>query len=320
MELTVGESDAGMRLDRWLASQIADVSRSAIQRWIAEGRVTVDGAAAPAKYLIAGGQVVAVRRPPPDDNSLLPEDIPLDVIYEDEHLAVIDKPAGMVVHPGTGVHTGTLANALLHRYPWLEEMDAGEADDEEPSREPPRPGIVHRLDKDTSGLIVAAKSAVARDRLQAQFGERSVQKVYLALVQDVPAPEGQVNAPIGRDPRKRKRMAVVRDGRPALTEYRVVETYGQYALLEVSIKTGRTHQIRVHMAFVGHPGVGDTVYGRRKGGIACPRQFLHAHRIAFRHPMTGEDLAFTAPLPADLQAVLDRLREGLSPGVENAVQ
>jgi 23S rRNA pseudouridine1911/1915/1917 synthase len=310
LEWIVAREDAGARLDKFLAGQLADASRAAVQKWIGEGRVTVDGAPAPSSLRLAAGQIVVARPPAPERTELSPEDIPLRVIYEDEHLVVIDKPAGMVVHPAAGVRAGTLVNALLYRYPELADMAAvDEAEDEDGAGQPARPGIVHRLDKDTSGVLVAARSAAARAALQAQFGARTVQKVYLALVHDIPtSPEGLIRAPIGRDRRQRKRMAVVRDGRPALSEYRVLETYGQYALLEVTIHTGRTHQIRVHMAFIGHPVVGDTVYGRRKKAqLACPRQFLHAWRIAFTHPVTDERLECVAPLPADLQAVLDRL-------------
>ena len=309
LEFSVSPNDTGTRLDRFLAGQLAGVSRAAVQKWIGDERVTVDGAPAASSLRLAAGQMVVARPPAPDTDALIPEDIPLRVIYEDEHLAVIDKPAGMVVHPAAGVRSGTLVNALLHRYPELADMAADDAEDEGETGQPPRPGIVHRLDKDTSGVLVVAKSADVRAGLQSQFGERTVQKAYLALVHDIPSsPEGLIRAPIGRDRRQRKRMAVVRDGRPALSEYHVVETYGQYALLEVAIHTGRTHQIRVHLAFLGHPVVGDTVYGRRKKGqLLCPRQFLHARRIAFTHPVSGERLECEAPLPADLQAVLDRL-------------
>jgi len=309
LELPVSTEDAGTRLDRYLVGQMAGVSRAAIQKWIVEGRVTVDGAPAASSLRVSAGQIVVARPPAPELTELILEDIPLDILYEDDHLAVIDKPAGMVVHPAAGVRSGTLVNALLYRYPEMGEMAAGDAEDDDETVGLPRTGIVHRLDKDTSGVLVVAKSADVRAALQAQFQERTVQKVYLALVHDVPAaPEGRISAPIGRDRRQRKRMAVVQGGRPALSEYRVIEAFGQYALLEVAIYTGRTHQIRVHMAFIKHPVVGDTVYGRRKKGtLACPRQFLHAHRIAFMHPVTGEPVECSAPLPADLQAVLGRL-------------
>jgi 23S rRNA pseudouridine1911/1915/1917 synthase len=303
---------AGMRLDKFLADHLADISRSRIQGWIEEGRVTLDGRPARPSTRLDPGQRVRVFIPPPEEVRILPEPIPLDILYEDEHLLVINKPAGMVVHPAPGHTSGTLVNALLARFPAWAELDwwESEEDEEEAGADYPRPGIVHRLDKDTSGLLIVAKSAGARSALQAQFQARQVEKVYLALVHGVPpAPAGLIDAPIGRDPRQRKRMAVVAEGRPAVTAYRVLEPLGEYALLEVMPRTGRTHQIRVHLAFIGHPVVGDEVYGRRRSRLACPRQFLHAARLSFRHPATGRPMEFSAPLPPDLQAVLEEARE-----------
>ena len=303
---------AGMRLDKFLADHLADISRSRIQGWIEEGRVTLDGRPARPSTRLDPGQRVRVFIPPPEEVRILPEPIPLDILYEDEHLLVINKPAGMVVHPAPGHTSGTLVNALLARFPAWAELDwwESEEDEEEAGADYPRPGIVHRLDKDTSGLLIVAKSAGARSALQAQFQARQVEKVYLALVHGVlPAPAGLIDAPIGRDPRQRKRMAVVAEGRPAVTAYRVLEPLGEYALLEVMPKTGRTHQIRVHLAFIGHPVVGDEVYGRRRSRLACPRQFLHAARLSFRHPVTGRPMEFSAPLPPDLQTVLEEARE-----------
>jgi 23S rRNA pseudouridine1911/1915/1917 synthase len=303
---------AGMRLDKFLADHLADISRSRIQGWIEKGRVTLDGRPARPSTRLDPGQCVRVFIPPPEEVRILPEPILLDILYEDEHLLVINKPAGMVVHPAPGHTSGTLVNALLARFPAWAELDwwESEEDEEEAGADYPRPGIVHRLDKDTSGLLIVAKSAGARSALQAQFQARQVEKVYLALVHGVPpAPAGLIDAPIGRDPRQRKRMAVVAEGRPAVTAYRVLEPLGEYALLEVMPKTGRTHQIRVHLAFIGHPVVGDEVYGRRRSRLACPRQFLHAARLSFRHPVTGRPMEFSAPLPPDLQAVLEEARE-----------
>jgi len=303
---------AGMRLDKFLADHLADISRSRIQGWIEEGRVTLDGRPARPSTRLDPGQCVRVFIPLPEEVRILPEPIPLGILYEDEHLLVINKPAGMVVHPAPGHTSGTLVNALLARFPAWAELDwwESEEDEEEAGADYPRPGIVHRLDKDTSGLLIVAKSAGARSALQAQFQARQVEKVYLALVHGVPpAPAGLIDAPIGRDPRQRKRMAVVAEGRPAVTAYRVLEPLGEYALLEVMPKTGRTHQIRVHLAFIGHPVVGDEVYGRRRSRLACPRQFLHAARLSFRHPVTGRPMEFSAPLPPDLQAVLEEARE-----------
>ncbi|MGQ9666781.1 MAG: RluA family pseudouridine synthase [Anaerolineae bacterium] len=308
---TVPAEAAGMRLDKFLAVRLRDVSRARIQQWIEEGHVTVNGRPARPSTRLDAGQAVRVLILPPAESRILPEPIPLDILYEDEALLVINKPAGMVVHPAAGHTSGTLVNALLARFPEWAALDwwESEEDEEEAGEEFPRPGIVHRLDKDTSGLLVVAKTAEARRALQAQFQARQVGKTYLALVHGMPsAPAGLIDAPLGRDPRQRKRMAVVSDGRPAVTAYRVLEPLGEYALLEVMPKTGRTHQIRVHLAFIGHPVVGDEVYGRRRGRLSCPRQFLHAAQLAFRHPITGQLLEFSAPLPPDLLAVLEQLR------------
>jgi 23S rRNA pseudouridine1911/1915/1917 synthase len=227
----------------------------------------------------------------------------LDVVYEDDDLLVVNKPAGMVVHPSHGHHQGTLVNALLSRYP---NMDVGDSE---------RPGIVHRLDRDTSGLIVVAKTEPALEHLRLQFKSRSVQKTYLALVhKHPPSPEGIIEAPIGRDPRQRQRMAVVRGGRPACTRYELLEELGDYSLLAVSPETGRTHQIRVHLAWLGVPIAGDPVYGRQRGGrraktyLGLERQFLHAWRLSFKRPKGNGDVSLEAPLPADLQRAIDTLR------------
>lgn len=310
---TVPAEAAGMRLDKFLAVRLTDVSRARIQQWIEEERVTVDGRPARPSTRLDAGHTVRVLIPPPAESRILPEPIPLDILYEDDSLLVINKPAGMVVHPAAGHTSGTLVNALLVRFPEWAELDwwEQEEDEEEAGEGFPRPGIVHRLDKDTSGLLIVAKTAEARRALQAQFQARQVEKTYLALVHGVPsASAGLIDAPIGRDPRQRKRMAVVPSGRPAVTAYQVADTLGEYALLKVMPKTGRTHQIRVHLAFIGHPVVGDEAYGRRRGRLSCPRQFLHAARLAFRHPVTGQLLEFSAPLPPDLQKVLEALRLG----------
>ncbi|MBC8449338.1 MAG: RluA family pseudouridine synthase [Chloroflexi bacterium] len=298
--ITLTVEQPGVRLDRYLAAQLPDRSRAEMQRWIKEGRVTVDGAAFKASYKLQAGERISVRVPEPETHDLLPEPIPLDVVYEDGDLLVINKPAGLVVHPAHGHWRGTLVNALLHRCPDLADADSAQ-----------RPGIVHRLDKDTSGLIVVAKNEAARQHLQAQFKARTVCKGYLALLEGHLEPrEGRVEASTGRDPRRRKRMAVLplaRGGREAITHYRVLGYYDNYTLVEAEPKTGRTHQIRVHFAYINRPLVGDTVYGRRKQRLRCPRQFLHAHRLGFRLPSSGEFVEFTTELPADLQQVLDTL-------------
>jgi 23S rRNA pseudouridine1911/1915/1917 synthase len=290
----------GERLDKAIAARLgARLSRAQIQGLIKAGAVTVDGAAFKAGQRLKGGELICVRLPdPPPDETVVPEALPLTVIYEDAWLAVINKPAGLVVHPGAGNRSGTLVNALLARYPQLAEMPYDAA----------RRGIVHRLDKDTSGLMVVALRSTALRRLTAQFQARTVDKVYLALVERIPRTSiGRIEAPIARDPQRRTRMMVSRGGRPAVSEFTVVETFKSgRALLRVRLLTGRTHQIRVHLAFIDCPIVGDRVYGFRKPGLS--RQFLHAAQICFDHPRTGERLCFESPLPADLSAALARER------------
>ena len=290
--------EVGERLDKYVSQEMPALSRSRVQQLIVEGLVTVNGIPVKASYRLQQGDEILARIPPTEEVKLVPQRIPLNVVYEDEDLVVVDKPAGMVVHPAHGHQDGTLVNALLGRYPDL------------PVDEDSRPGIVHRLDKDTSGLIIAAKNEGARRNLQLQFKEGQVEKTYLALVQGKVEPgRGMIDAPIGRDGRHRKRMAVVqRGGREAVTEYQVLEHLGDYTLVEVRPRTGRTHQVRVHLAFIGHPVVGDTVYGYRKQRLGLKRQFLHAQRLGFHLPSSGEYMALTSELPPDLREVLDRLR------------
>jgi 23S rRNA pseudouridine1911/1915/1917 synthase len=296
-ELYPTRDNLGTRLDRYVADQLPDLSRGTVQLLIESGRVRVDGQQRKSKFRITPGEVVSVEIPQPQIDEILPDPIPLAIVYEDADVIVVNKPAGMVVHPAPGHPRGTLANALLAHVPWI---SVGGSQ---------RPGIVHRLDKDTSGLIVAAKSDRGRTALVSQWESRSVEKTYLALVSSlVGDEEAIIDAPIGRDPKNRQRMAVVRSGRPAVTRFRVVERFADTTLLEVSIETGRTHQIRVHLAFVGHPIVGDRLYGRPR--IAHPhldRQFLHACALGFQLP-GGEALRLEAPLPHDLQEVLEELR------------
>ncbi len=295
-EITV--TSAGERLDKYLAAQFADISRAQIQTLIRAGQVTVNGVAAKASLRLEGGERIRVQVPVGEESAAPePEAIPLVVLYEDEHVAVVDKPAGMVVHPAFGHQTGTLVNAVLSRWPQIATF-----------AEPGRAGIVHRLDKETSGVIVIAKTAQALESLRAQFKAYTIRKRYVALVEGLPdTPEGVIDAPIGRDTRQRKRMAVVRDGRAALTEFRVVEVFISFSLLDVWPKTGRTHQIRAHLAFIGHPVVGDTVYGRRKQPFTLKRHFLHAVSLTFTHPVSGEPITVESPLPAALQNLLDKL-------------
>ncbi len=299
-----------VRVDKFLAGQLPELSRSAAQRLIDEGQVTVNGEPVKASYKVrAGDRVVALLRVE-ESHHLLPEVIPLDIAYEDQALIVVNKAAGMVVHPAPGHPGGTLVNALLAHCP---ELAVGGGD---------RPGIVHRLDRYTSGLILAAKSEKVRRALQRQFKDRQVHKAYLALVEGHLQPAyGRIEAPVGRDPHHRQRMAVLAGGREAITEYHVLEQFahpigpvaGEYSLVEAEPVTGRTHQIRVHLASIGHPVVGDAVYGRRKQRLPVSRQFLHARRLEFKHPLTGERLDLEAPLPEDLAWVLALLRGAAQP-------
>ena len=305
VELTL--DDIGERLDRALTAAVPELSRMQWQRLIREGLVTVDGERARPSYRIVGGERLVATVPPVVEASVQAEDIPLDVRYEDRDLIVVNKPAGMVVHPSLGHEGGTLVNALLAHCPDLEGV-GGER----------RPGIVHRLDKDTSGLIVAAKHDHALWYLQNQFKQRTVAKVYLALVNgSLQPPEAIIDAPIGRDPRHRQKMAVVTstrgDARPAQTAYRALTYYGAgsdgqaYTYAECRPHTGRKHQIRVHLAYVGFPVVGDPLYGRRKDPLGLERHFLHAAELSFRRPSDDEELHLTAELPEDLQVALARL-------------
>jgi 23S rRNA pseudouridine1911/1915/1917 synthase len=283
------------RLDKFLASRETDLSRAQIAGLVAGGLVKVDGAIVKSSYRLRGGETVEMEMLPPPPTGVSPQEIPLSVIYEDEDILVIDKPAGMVVHPAPGHRRDTVANALLARLPDIEEVG-----DEQ------RPGIVHRLDMDTSGLMVAAKNRRAHRHVSGQIKDRSVLKGYTALAKgNIDPPEGVIKARIGRDNRNRKRMAVVDLGREAETSYRAVESAPGYTLLEVIPKTGRTHQIRVHLSALGYPIVGDALYGGKDPRLE--RQFLHAHLLGIRLPGTGEYMEFASPLPADLKAFLSQL-------------
>ena len=284
---------SGQRLDRYLTDALPGLSRSQIQRLIREGQVILNGQAAKPNTLVESGMLAVVRVPASPDDEVLPQDMALDVIYEDDDLVAISKPAGMVVHPAHGHREGTLVNALLARYPTLAVGDAG------------RQGIVHRLDRDTSGLIVVAKTDKALQHLREQFKQRKVKKTYLALVHGrPPSADGIVEAPVGRNPRQRKRMAVLAGGRAARTAFHLMEDLNEYSLLTVSPETGRTHQIRVHLAWVGMPVVGDRVYGRRRNHLGLRRQFLHAWRLSFERPGGKGRLDLESPLPPDLRQVL----------------
>ncbi len=297
------------RLDQFLADAIPDLSRSQIQKLIRQGKVLLTSATAgdsfPAPRPSTGvqpGDVVTLYIPIAGPDKLAPESVPLDILFEDETLVVINKPAGLVVHPAHGHSRGTLVNALLARYPDLAAMSQADADSAD------RPGIVHRLDRDTSGLIVVARTPAALHHLRRQFKARTVEKTYLALVFGCPdVPQGIIDVPLGRDPRHRQKFAPRPDGKPARTHYRLQTDFGQYSLLEIGLETGRTHQIRVHLAWLGCPVVGDTIYGRKKNPLGLRRQFLHAWRLKFEHPGTGHPLQLEAPLDEELEAVLKSL-------------
>lgn len=291
------------RLDTWLTGIVPEHSRSRWQTLIKEGRVTVNGAPCKANQKIHAGDRAEWFIPDPAPAVPQAENISLDVLYEDRHMIAINKPAGLVVHPAVGNETGTLVNALLHHCADLTGI-GGEI----------RPGIVHRLDKDTSGVMVVAKNETAMADLSRQFKERDTEKEYLAIVWGVPPRKrGTVETTIGRHPVHRKKMAAnVRNGREAVSHYEVIEAFGEAALIRVKIETGRTHQIRVHMAHIKHPVIGDAVYGRgRASAVKASRQLLHAAKLSLNHPKTGKRLTFEAPLPEDMKALLERLRAGI---------
>jgi 23S rRNA pseudouridine1911/1915/1917 synthase len=298
--LNAGENDAGKRLDQFLGERLPEHSRSRIQEWVKAGRVSVDGAvvAKPSRQL-RGSEAIEVEPAAPPPLRATPEDIPLEVLYVDEDVIAIDKPAGMVVHAGAGRHSGTLVNALLHRFESLSAA-GGEV----------RPGIVHRIDRDTSGVLLVARTDRAHRSLAEQFSSRTVEKTYVALVEGVAAKEhGHIRSAIARDPVRRTRMTTrLGTGRTAHTEFRVVERFARHTLLEVDIHTGRTHQIRVHLASIGHAIAGDRLYGAR--ATEHGRFFLHALRIGFTSPGTGERMTVEAPLPAELRRWLEEVRRG----------
>lgn len=307
-DTTIPETHAGQRLDVALAAMFPDYSRSRLQTWLADGALTVDGDTPAAKTRVAGGERVRLNVPvEADDAEVQPEPIALDVLYEDEAILVLDKPAGLVMHPGAGNAHGTLQNALLAHDASLAAL--------------PRAGIVHRLDKDTSGILVVAKTFAAHKQLVADLAERTIKREYEAVCVGVMTAGGKVDAPLDRHPVDRKRMAVREEGRHAVTHYRVIQRYRAHTHVRCELETGRTHQIRVHMAHVRYPLLGDATYGRR---LALPpdssdafvaalrgfrRQALHARRLGLDHPITGEPMSWQAPRPADFQQLLNALAE-----------
>ncbi len=296
----VQADQAGSRLDRYLVPLLGSVSRTVVQQLITEGAVFINGKPGKAGYILRPGDEVQVlwTAPVPAQRNVTPQPLPLDVLYEDDDLLIVNKPAGMVVHPAPGHHDDTLVNALAARYP---ELQAQEGD--------LRPGIIHRLDRDTSGLLIVARNIQARTALIGQMKRHEIEKRYLALVEGIIGlDKGSIEAPIGRDPRNRQQMTITMvDSRDARTHFRVLRRYTHHTLLLLQLETGRTHQIRVHLQAIGHPIVGDAVYGSGHSwkGIHLQRQFLHAYQLRFTHPTSGKLVEFEAPLPADLQAVLN---------------
>jgi 23S rRNA pseudouridine1911/1915/1917 synthase len=292
--------DGYQRLDHFLVNRLPEFSRTRLQSLIKDGLVSVDGKIVQKSGLmLENGASVVVDIPPPQPSALIPEAIPIEIVFENDDLLIVNKPAGMVIHPATGHTAGTLVQAVLAHTPDLEGV-GGEQ----------RPGVVHRLDKDTSGLILFAKNDKAHRWLQNQFRSRQVEKAYLALVDGAPpTPRGRIEANIGRDPAHRKRMAVLSagKGRPAVSEYTTLKSYPAHTLLEVHPITGRTHQIRLHLAFIGCPVAGDRIYGRSKLSLPLPRQFLHAIRLSICLPGEEQPRTFEAPLPAELQETLESL-------------
>jgi 23S rRNA pseudouridine1911/1915/1917 synthase len=288
-------ADGDARLDKYVCASHPELSRTQVQKLIAAGNITVNGQPAKPGHRLSPGDRIDITLPPTPPRELKPEAIPLKIIYEDDDLLAVDKPAGLTVHPAPGHPGHTLVNAILAHFPRL--ADIGDS---------LRPGVVHRLDKDTSGVMLVAKNSAAQANLARQFKSHSVTKAYLVLVKGKLEPEsGIIEADIGRDPRDRKKMAVVAQGREARTEYRVIKNIGGYTLLEVMPETGRTHQIRVHLAAIGFPVVGDKVYGVKSKYLS--RQFLHASRLGFKLPSSGEYVEFKSELPPDLQKALEAI-------------
>lgn len=296
IDLQLGEQSG--RIDKVLSQELADYSRSQIQQWLKDERVMVNGTTVKANYKVKAGDQVTIAVPEPTVLELTPENIPLEIVYEDEDVAVVNKPQGMVVHPSAGHPNGTLVNALLFHMQDLSSIN-----------DVIRPGIVHRIDKDTSGLLMIAKNDFAHESLAKQLKEKTSLRKYVALVHGViPHEKGVIDAPIGRSKTDRKMQAVIEEGKPAVTHFQVLERFSDFTLVELQLETGRTHQIRVHMKYIGYPLAGDPVYGPKKT-LPGKGQFLHAQVLGFEHPRTGEFLTFTAPLPEVFQKTLEKLRK-----------
>lgn len=291
---------SGIRLDTWLSGKMENSSRTYTQKLVENGKVTVNGKNTKTNYRLKAGDSVTIEIPPPEVLNVIPEKIDIDILYEDEDIIVINKPKGMVVHPAAGNYTGTLVNALLeHCKDSLSDINGVI-----------RPGIVHRIDKDTTGILVVAKNNTAHEFLSEKLKEHDINRIYTAIVEGVIREEcGRVDAPVGRHPVDRKRMAVnIKNGRRAVTHFKVLERFNDATLVELRLETGRTHQIRVHMSYIGHPLIGDEVYGRHRQSHDTQGQALHARLLGFVHPRTGEYLEFEAELPEYFKTLIDELR------------
>ena len=300
--LTVSPEEAGVRIDKYLTEQLPDITRSYLQKLLKDGSVQMNGKSVKTSTKTASGAVIELTIPEPEEPEILPEDIPLDILYEDSDVILINKPKDMVVHPAAGHYTGTLVNALMYHCKGDLSGINGVL----------RPGIVHRIDKDTTGVLIICKNDKAHNALAEQLKEHSITRKYRAIVcGNLKEDEGTVDAPLGRHPQDRKKMAIVRTGgKRAVTHYRVLERFGNYTYIECQLETGRTHQIRVHMASLGHPLLGDEVYGRVKSPFKLEGQTLHAMVLGFIHPTTGEYMEFEAPLPEYFEKLLGKLRRG----------
>ena len=300
IRIEADETSAGARIDVFLAGKLEGQTRSSVQKLLAQGMVTKDGKACAKNLKVSPGDVFSVVLPEPEPDTAIAQDIPLDIIYEDDDLIVVNKPRGLVVHPAAGHRDGTLVNALLHHCGDSLSGIGGVM----------RPGIVHRIDRDTSGLLVAAKNDETHRGLSAQLSDHSMYRIYCAVVIGTPSPEeGTVDACIARDPKNRQRMAVVPGGKNAVTHYKVLERFPGYSLVRCRLETGRTHQIRVHMASIGHPVAGDPVYGPKRDALSLGGQCLHAQTLSFVHPRTLERMEFSCALPDYFEAVLEKLRK-----------
>jgi len=293
--------DKDIRIDSYLAEELKEISRSNIQKMIKEGLITVNGKKIKPRYLVRTGDYIEIKILEPKKINIPAENIPLNILYEDDDIAIIDKPQGMVVHPASGNYSGTLVNALLYHMDSLSTMGGQE-----------RPGIVHRLDKDTSGLLIISKNDFSHSILVNEIKERRVKRIYYCLVYgNIKVDKGVINAPIGRDPVDRRRMTVIdKNSKEAITHFKVLERFNRYTLLEVELETGRTHQIRVHMAYIGHPVVGDIVYSNKKSIFGLKGQLLHAKRLSFYHPRKGDYLEFESELPNYFISILKKVKEG----------